>query len=220
MCKLHKSIYGLKQASRKWNIESTQVVVDSGFVQSKADYSLFTKGHGASFVAILVYVDDIIVAGLNPCIVFAVKDFLHTKFKLKDLGHLKFFLGLEITRSVASIVVCQRNYTLHLLEEFGFLASKPHSTPMNLRVAFQKDGGELLVDPTPYHRLVGRLLNLAITRLNITFTVNTLSQFISTPHSSHMQVATHLLHYLKSEPGLGLSFFCLFDFTIACFFGC
>ena len=123
-------------------------MVDLGFVQSKADYSLFTKGHGASFVAILVYVDDIIVAGPNPCTVSTVKDFLHTKFKLQDLGHLKFFLGLEIVRSAAGIVVCQRNYTLHFLEEFGFLASKPHYTPMNPRVALQKDGGELLIDPT------------------------------------------------------------------------
>ena len=176
------------------------------FVQSKADYSLFTKGQGASFVAILVYVDDIIVAGPNPCIVSTVKDFLHTKFKLKDLGHLKFFLGLEIVKSVAGIMVCQRNYTLHLLEEFGFLASKPHSTPMNSKVALQKDGGELLTNPTPYRQLVGHLLYLTITRPDITFTVNTLSQFISTPRSSHMQAATHLLRYLKSELGLGLLF--------------
>ena len=139
-------------------------MVDLGFVQSKADYSLFTKGHGVSFVSILVYVDDIIVVGPNPCTVSTVKDFLHTKFKLKDLGHLKFFLGLEIAKSVVGIVVCQRNYTLHLLEEFVFLASKPHSTPMNSRVALQNDGGELLADPTPYRRLVGRLLYLTITR--------------------------------------------------------
>ena len=196
VCKLHKSIYGLKQASRQWNIKFTQVVVNSSFVQSKVDYSLFTKGHG----------DDIIVASPNPCTVSTVKDFLHTKFKLKDLGHLKFFLGLEIVRSVARIVVCQCNYTLHLLEEFGFPASKPHSTPMNPRVALQKDGGELLVDPTPYCRLVRCLLYLTITRPDSTFTVNTLSQFIYAPHSSHMQAATHLLRYLKSELSVGLFF--------------
>ena len=100
-------------------------------------------------------------------------------------------------------MVCQCNYTLHLLEEFSFLAFKPHSTPMNPKVALQKNGGELLVDPTPYCRLVGCLLYLTIMRLGITFIVNTLSQFISAPHSSHMQAATHLLRYMKSESGLG-----------------
>ena len=65
MCKLHKSIYGLKQASRQWNITFTQAIISFGFSQSKCDYSLFTHGQGDNFVAILLYVDDIIIAGPN-----------------------------------------------------------------------------------------------------------------------------------------------------------
>ena len=164
VCQLHKSIYGLKQASRQWNIKFTQVVIKSGSVQSKADYSLFTKGHGASFVAILVYVDDIIVVGPNATTVSEVKNFLKSQFKLKGLGPLKFFLGLEIARSTTGIVICQCQYTLQLLEDFGFLASKPVSALMNPRVVLQATDGDLLDDATPYRRLVGLFLYLTITR--------------------------------------------------------
>ena len=111
---------------------------------------MFTKRHGASFVAILAYVDDIIVAGPNATTVSEVNNFLKSQFKLKDLGPLKFFLNLEITRSTAGIVVCQRQYTLQLLEDFDFLASKPVSAPINPRAVFQAPDGDLLDDATPY----------------------------------------------------------------------
>ena len=82
-------------------------MLDSGFLQSKADYSLFTKDHGGNFVAVLVYVDEIIIASRNTCVVSEVKALLHSKFKMKDLGSLNYFLMLEIHRSTTEIVVCQ-----------------------------------------------------------------------------------------------------------------
>ena len=87
-------------------------MLDSRFLQSKADYSPFMKGHGGTFVAVLVYVDDIIIACLNKCIVYEVKALLHSKFKMKNLGSLKYFLRLEIARFTTEVVVCQRQYTL------------------------------------------------------------------------------------------------------------
>ena len=66
-----------------------------GFSQSKSDYSLFTKGSRSSFVALLVYVDDIIITGPSSTILESLKQFLHSQFKLKDIGSLKFFLGIE-----------------------------------------------------------------------------------------------------------------------------
>ena len=103
------------------------------------------------------------MAGPNATDIFEVKTFLHSKFKLKDLGPLKYFLGLEIARSPTGIVVCQRQYTLQLLEDFGFLDSKPKSTPMNPRNSLQADISELLDDVTPYRHPIGRLLYLTIT---------------------------------------------------------
>ena len=149
-CKLHKSIYGLKQASRQWNVKFSQALLAHGFTQSRSDYSLFTKGSGSNFVALLVYVDDIIITTPSPIQIASIKQFLKTQFKLKDLGLLKYFLRLEIARSHSGLVLSQRHYTLQLLEDTGYLACKPIAVPMNPKLRLTAHDGDLLADPTAY----------------------------------------------------------------------
>lgn len=110
-----------------------------GFKQSKADYSLFTKKTSGSFIALLVYVDDILIASDNPQSVADLKILLDQQFKLKDLGDLKFFLGLEIARSEKGIHLCQRKFILELLSDASLLGCKPAKTPMehNLKLSFK-----------------------------------------------------------------------------------
>ncbi|XP_022887164.1 uncharacterized protein LOC111403045 [Olea europaea var. sylvestris] len=206
VCKLHKSIYGLKQASRQWFSKFSQILILHGFQQSKSDYSLFTKGSGNTFVVLLVYVDDIIITGPNINIIDSLKGFLHSQFKLKDLGVLKYFLGLEIARSHNGIFLSQRNYTLQLLEDAGFLGCKPANLPMNPKARLNSFEGKLIDDSSQYRRLVGRLLYLTISRPDITFVVHKLSQFVSQPRQLHLDVVYHLLRYLKAAPGQGLLF--------------
>ncbi|KAL5569251.1 hypothetical protein UlMin_025826 [Ulmus minor] len=206
VCKLHKSIYGLKQASRQWYSKFSQALIQFGFTQSKSDYSLFTKGSGSSFVALLVYVDDIIITGPNTRIIDSLKCFLHSQFKLKDLGSLKYFLGLEIAKSAKGIVLSQRHYTLQLLEDTGYLACKPASVPMDPKVQLSAVTGDLLTDISQYRRLIGRLLYLTLSRPDITFAVHKLSQFMAQPRLPHLKAVHHLLRYLKSNPGQGLFF--------------
>ncbi|KAJ9538691.1 hypothetical protein OSB04_031424 [Centaurea solstitialis] len=204
VCKLHKSIYGLKQSSRQWYAKFSNFLMNIGFIQSKADYSLFYKGSGSTYVAVLVYVDDIILAGPSQNLIDEVKIQLSNTFKLKDLGDLKYFLGLEVARSKRGIFVSQRHYALQLLEDMGLLAAKPANTPMVSHLYHSTDSGKLMDDPSKFRRLIGRLLYLNFTRPDISFTVNKLSQFLASPTEVHWQAAIHLLKYVKKQPGQGI----------------
>lgn len=203
VCKLTKSLYGLKQASRQWNAKLTSTILHLGFTQSKADYSLFTKGTGDNFPILLVYVDDILLAGPNISVINYFKNTLSSHFKLRDLGKLKYFLGLEVAQSQQGIYISQRKYTLQLLQEAGELASKPTIIPMDPNIKFTDDN-ITTVDSSSYRRLIGQLLYLTTTRPDITFTVHKLSQYVSNPTSQHMQAAHKILKYLKNSPGQGL----------------
>jgi hypothetical protein len=146
--KLVKSLYGLKQASRQWFAKFSSTLISHGFVQSRADYSLFTQLQGSVFVAILVYVDDIIIASNDLAFVSHLTTFLDTQFKLKNLGPLKFFLGLEIVRTSKGISICQRKYALDILKDAGLLDVKPVNFPMDINLMLSRTTGESLVDPT------------------------------------------------------------------------
>ncbi|XP_019057758.1 PREDICTED: uncharacterized protein LOC109116562 [Tarenaya hassleriana] len=134
----------------------------------------------------------------------AVKKHLCSQFLLKDLGSLKYFLGLEIARSSKGIHICQRKYALELLEEFGMLACKPRASPMDTKEKIQSDSGEPLSNPTLYRKLVGKLIYLSVTRPDISFTVQRLSQFMSDPRTAHLEAGFRLLRYIKSAPAQGL----------------
>jgi hypothetical protein len=206
VCKLNKSLYGLKQASRQWFAKFSSTIIKQGFVQSKSDYSLFTRTQGTAFIALLVYVDDILIASNDMPSVNTLKDSLHAEFKLKDLGNLKYFLGLEVARSTKGISLCQRKYALDILSDSGMLGSKPVTTPMEQNLKISQSTGEILDDPSPYRRLVGRLLYLTVTRPDISYSVQKLSQFMSKPTSMHLTAAYRVLRYIKGTSGQGLFF--------------
>ncbi|XP_054812205.1 uncharacterized mitochondrial protein AtMg00810-like [Prosopis cineraria] len=187
--------YGLKQASRQW----------------------FVRCKDASFTLLLVYVDDVILAGNDTAEIHRIKVFLDAKFKIKDLGPLKYFLGLEIARSNAGLSVCQRKFALDILSDCRVLAARLVSTPMDRSTKLSQDSGSSLEDPSVYRRLVGRLLYLTTTRPDLSYAVSQLSQFISAPRTTHLQAAYRVLGYLKSCPGRGLFFHAHSDFKLKAF---
>lgn len=122
----------------------------------------------------MIYVDDIPIIGNNLAAISSLKDFLRTRFRIKDLEDLKFFLGIEVSRSKKGISLSERKYTLDILKDGGHLGVRPISFPMeqNLKLS---DTGELLKDPAKYKRLMGHLIYLIVTRPDITYAVHVLS---------------------------------------------
>ena len=206
VCRLNKSIYSLKQASRNWFFKLSTAIQKAGFQQSMADYSLFTQVRGDSFTAVLMYVDDMIITGNDISAIITLKAFLHEQFQIKDLGELKYFLGIKVARSKEGICISQCKYTLDILDDMGLLGAAPSSVPMEQNLKLNSTNGELIKNPSQYRRLVGRLIYLSITRPDICYSVNHLSQFMNQPRKSHFDAAIRVLRYLKGTPGQGLLF--------------
>ncbi|KAD0786919.1 hypothetical protein E3N88_43719 [Mikania micrantha] len=204
VCRLRKSIYGLKQASRNWYHKFTSCLMNLGFKQSVADPSLFIHKTGKTYVAALIYVDDVIVVGNDMNKMQATKIELHDQFTIKDLGSLKYFLGIEVARTKEGIVLSQRKYTLDILRDMGLEGCRPSTFPMEQGLKLDKCENEQRVDAAQYRRLVGRLLYLQATRPDITYSVNVLSQFVADPREPHLEAAIRVVRYLKTTLGQGI----------------
>ena len=116
-----------------------------------------------------------IITGNDDKSITAVKDFLGSRFQLKDLGPLKYFLGIEVARSKAGISINQRKYTLDILKEAGLFGAKPTKFPIEQNLKLDPSVGDLLENPTHYRCLIGNLLYLTITRPDISFSISTLN---------------------------------------------
>ncbi|KAF5463145.1 hypothetical protein F2P56_019084 [Juglans regia] len=206
VCRLRKSLYSLKQASWNWFFKLTSMLLDAGFHPSQADHSLFTLITSTSIILVLVYVNDILVAGNDLSQIEIFKKILATHFKTKDLGSLKYFLSLEIACTPEGIFLNQRKYALDILSDSGQLGARTTPFPMEQHLKRNTQDGDLLSDPDLYRRLVGRLIYLTITRLDIVYVVNTLSQFLHALRVPNMTAATKILRYIKGYLGQGIFF--------------
>ncbi|XP_019093290.1 PREDICTED: uncharacterized protein LOC109129481 [Camelina sativa] len=181
------------------------------------DQTLFVKSFGDDFIALLVYVDDIVIASTTESGATQLTAALKQSFKLRELGPLKYFLGLKIARNSTGISICQRKYALELLTSSGMLACKDVQTPMVPNLHLSRTFGKILNDKEMYRSLVGRLMYLTITRPDITFAVNKLCQFSSTPRTSHLTAADQVLQYIKGTVGQGLFYSAEPDLSLKAF---
>lgn len=204
VCKLKKSIYGLKQAPRCWFEKLSTSLIKFGFIQSKKDYSLFTSIRGSTVLHVIVYVDDLVICGNDASVIAKFKVYLSQYFKMKDLGHLKYFLGIEVARSPEGIFLSQRKYFLDVIEECGLSGSRPAETPLEQNHKLASSTSSIFPEPDKYRRLVGRLVYLTHTKPEISYAVNMLAQFMQKPLSDHWDAALRLVRYLKGCPGQGI----------------
>ncbi|KAL0385511.1 UNVERIFIED_CONTAM: Copia protein [Sesamum radiatum] len=155
VCKLQKSLYGLKQVSQQWNLEFTLKIAEFGFKQSSHDHCLFIKSVPHGFLALLVYVDDILVMGPSEDLIVEVKRYLDALFTIKDLGFAKYFLGLEIARSTDGMSVTQRKYAMDIISDSGLTRATPVLTPLPPGLKLSTDSGAHLREPDKFRRLIG-----------------------------------------------------------------
>ncbi|GKA95984.1 ribonuclease H-like domain-containing protein [Tanacetum coccineum] len=151
--------------------------------------------------------NDIIITGNSIFEIEKFKVFLKSKFMIKDLGKLKYFLGIEVVDTDKGIFLNQRKYVLDLLSKYGMLACKPAKTPFMSKLVISNEASDkdhLLENINDYQKLMGKLIYMTNTRPDISYHVHCLSQFMHSPLTSHLKIAFKILRYLKSCPGLGV----------------
>jgi hypothetical protein len=141
VCRLKKSLYGLKQALRAWLEKIGEYLVTSGFQTSDADFSLYVKKTDHGVVVIIIYVDDLIITRDSDVDISDLKKLLKQKFEMKDLGELRYFLDIEVIHSPKGIWLLQRQYALNKLSEYGMTGCKPISIPLEQNVKLSADEG-------------------------------------------------------------------------------
>ncbi|XP_013589286.1 PREDICTED: uncharacterized protein LOC106297627 [Brassica oleracea var. oleracea] len=205
--RLKKAIYGLKQSPRAWYHKLSTTLNGRGFVKSEADHTLFTLTSQQGIIVILIYVDDIIITGSDKEGIISTKAFLKASFDIKDLGELKYFLGIEMCRSKEGLFLSQRKYTLDLLNEAGDLGGRAAKTPLEEGYKVMREGeieDKSYEDVKHYRRMVGKLIYLTITRPDVCFAVNQVSQHMQAPKVHHWNMVERILRYLREAPGQGV----------------
>ena len=161
------------------------------------DSALFLRRTDKGTILLLLYVDDMIITGDDLSGIQELKDFLSQQFEMKDLGHLSYFLGLEIIHSTDELYLTQTKYASELLSRVGLTDSKTVDTLVELNAHLTPSGGKPLSNPSLYRRLVGNLVYLIVTRPNISYAIHQVSQYLSTPRPTHYVAILRILRYLK-----------------------
>uniref|UniRef100_A0A6N2KS64 Integrase catalytic domain-containing protein n=1 Tax=Salix viminalis TaxID=40686 RepID=A0A6N2KS64_SALVM len=204
VCHLRKAIYGLKQAPRAWYTELATFLLSQKFVNSKADTSLFIYNSGGIIAYFLVYVDDLILTGNSNCFLASFTEALSSRFSVKNLGALHYFLGVEVVSNFAGVFLSQQKYIHDILIRTNMAEAKSVTTPLSTTTSLTLHDGSASFDASQFRSIVGSLQYLSLTRPDIAFTVNKLSQFMHKPTEFHWQAVKRLLRYLKGTITHGL----------------
>jgi len=216
VCRLKKSLYGLRQAARCWNHKIHSILVDKlGFKRLDSDRSIYLYGNGDTRIIMPIYVDDITLVGKSNAQIDQIIQELSKHLKLRDLGETEFLLGVHITRDRLNrtIHLSQRQYIVDLLERNGMGQCAPVKTPMIPGSSLTKDMCPQTpkeveeMKSNPYINIVGAILYLAFfTRPDILFATVVLARYMSNPGLEHWNALKHLLRYLQGTKDIKLTY--------------
>ena len=208
VCKLKKSLYGLKQSGRNWNSMLHNYLTEEGFVKSLADPCVYVKTTEIGQVISVVWVDELIIAGSNTDVLKEFKESLMMRFKMKDLGKLSWFLGIQFKCENDFIEMSQSKYVEKILSRFNMSNCKPKAIPCELGANKASTGNEIeFENANLYREIVGSLIYLmTCTRPDLCYIVTYLSQYLSKPMKSHYGMAKQVLRYLQGTRDRCLKF--------------
>ncbi|PKU87036.1 Retrovirus-related Pol polyprotein from transposon TNT 1-94 [Dendrobium catenatum] len=204
VCKLNKAIYGLKKAPRQWYNTFTSFLVTLGFSHSQADPSLLIYRKDQVQIFLLVYVDDILIAGNDSKHLHFILSKLNTEFSMKHLGNVHEFLGINITKTDTSYFLSQAKYAYSILLQAELQNCNALANPNCTKMPTDTTDVRFLNDPTRYRSIIGSLQYLTLTRPDISYSVNILSQHMHDPLPPHFYLLKRLLRYIRGTLHYGL----------------
>jgi hypothetical protein len=178
---LKKDLYGLKQAPRAWYQRLDTYLKDKGFKRGTVDNNLYIKIEDNDFLIVLVYVDDIIFRCNKDSLVQWFSSSMESEFEMSMIGELSFFLGLQITQRFEGMFISQEKYLREMLKRFQMEDSKPVGTPMVTGCKLSKDDDSPDVDQSSYRSMIGSLLYITASRLDIMHVVGMVGRYQSAP---------------------------------------
>ena len=213
VCKLKKSLYGLKQAPRQWYLKFDSFMQRSGYHRCEMDHCCYLKKFNSSYIILLLYVDDMLIAGSDMQEINKLKKQLSREFEMKDLGAAKQILGMSIARDrvAGTLKLSQAKYINKVLEKFNMADAKARSTPLGSQLRLSKKQSPKTEEDIehmakiPYVSAVGSLMYAMVcTRPDIAQAVGVVSRFMSNPGREHWEGVKWLLRYLKGTSNVAL----------------
>ncbi|KAD4586296.1 hypothetical protein E3N88_23897 [Mikania micrantha] len=204
--KLTKALYGLRQAPRAWNARLDKVLKEIGFDKCAQEPAVYKSNKAGTQLIVGVYVDDLIVTGTSEKRIQEFKERMMKVFDMSDLGHLSYYLGIEVTQKQGGCVLKQSGYAKKILKFSGMTSCNPAKWPMDPKLKLTKDEQGECVDSTEYRRLIGSLRYLLHTRPDLSYPVGVLSRYMEKPKISHYQAMKQVLRYVKGTSEYGLRY--------------
>jgi hypothetical protein len=185
VCKLLKSLYGIKQAPKQWHKKFDKTLTSVGFVVNEADKYVYYRFGGGEGVILCLYVDDILIFGTSLNVIKEVKEFLSQNFEMKDLGEVDGILNIKLVREGdGGVTLLQSHYVEKVLSRFGYSDWKPAPTPYDASTILKKNK-RIMRDQLRYSQIIGSLMYLASAmRPDISFAMSKLSRFFCSCYDS------------------------------------
>jgi hypothetical protein len=202
--KLHKALYGLRQAPRAWNIKLDRTLISLGFEKSPLEHAMYKRGQGRDRLLVGIYVDNLLITGADEEEIAKFKLQMKELFKMSDLGLLTYYLGIEVQQKLGEITLCQEAYAKRILENCGMEDCNPTQVPMEPRLKLSKKSEAPAVDATEYRSVVGSLRYLVNTRPDLAYSVGIVSRYMEAPTTEHWAAVKHILRYIKGTTDYGI----------------